>query len=92
MNQKRNQRLSIFCSLILLVLIACKEEQNKAIDIIGWWEQEGYGNTYEINNSMIIAYNATTVSCAQAAEIQIEAINSKYRVIKDSVFLTDGIN
>jgi len=83
--------------VLLLLIISCKTDSKQAdtdqdLTVQGMWEQEGYGNVYEIGADKIISYNTTSIGCALADELPLEAIESKYELKKDSLFLNDGIN
>ena len=92
MSATMNFPMRINLIVILLLLISCKKDIEEIATLQGWWQQEGYGNVYEIKEDEILAYNTTSIGCSSAGALPTEIFSKNYRVTSDSLFLKDGIN
>ena len=87
-----NTTLLLFALAFLNINMGCKTDPATETTLQGWWEQEAYGNVYEIRENEIISYNTTNIGCAVGEEYPIEAFSEDYIISNDSLFLKDGIN
>ena len=81
--------LFAFC---LSISQSCKESIPEPLSIEGWWQQEGYGNIYQVTEDQIYVYNHCEVGCVLAEELPLEAIGNDYSLSTDALVLKDGIN